>query len=91
MLSVRIRWENQTVQGYGFFEGLFGDQRHLCDSGVTRQVVAGAVGTAHDLDPALRVQGVYRQMDEHTHGRQQVWSCLLTYEVLVSASQQSQA
>lgn len=79
----------RAIRGYGFFKRLLGDQRHLCDSSVTGQVVAGAVGAAHDLDPALRAQGSQRPMDVGRRGR--VLRRLLTYEVLVSASQQSQA
>lgn len=78
-----------AIKGYGFFKRLLGDQRHLCDSSVTSQVVAGAVSAAHNLDPALRAQGHQRPMDGGRVGR--VLRRLLTYEVLVSASQQSQA
>lgn len=78
-----------SVKGYGFFKRLFGHQRHLRDPSVTRQVVAGAVGTSHDLDPALR-RGVPRQVHEDNEGPRG-WTGSLTYEVLVSASQQSQA
>lgn len=88
-----ISWKKKPhtqFEGYGFFKRLFSHQRHLGNPGVTCQVVAGAVSTPHDLDPALRVRGVYRQIAEDTEEGDNR-SRLLTYEVLVSASQQSQA
>lgn len=74
MLSMLLSWEKHPVQGYGFFKRLFSDQRHLRDSSVTGQVVAGAVSTPHDLDPAL--QGVDRQLDEDAGDNRPRAGCL---------------
>ena len=69
LLDKLLMWINNTLkittvwfwgcrtgrkEGYGLFQGFFGHQGDFSGSGVTREVVAGAVSTAHDLNPALR-------------------------------------
>lgn len=41
------------AQGYGFFKKLLSNQRDLCGSRVTLQIITWAVSTAHDFNPAL--------------------------------------
>lgn len=43
----------QVWEGYRFFEGLLGNKGHLGGPGMALQVIAGAVGTPYDFNPAL--------------------------------------